>query len=201
MKSFEINYYLENIDKFDFIEDSDMKNRLEVFCPGKLPLDQTLELMQKGVSRIRNEALAKAFFYMNLIEGWGSGIHKINNALKASGLKEMEITGGDVFLRFTIYRNQSFIPAESGRVSDGDGHVNGDSGRVNVETGRTNDESGRVNSESGRVNDNQNGRVNSERKDCLFPKGSNLDFHDTTKFGKLEGHGGGGGRHGFCDFR
>ena len=101
-------------------------DRLEVFCPGKLPLDQTIELMQKGVSRIRNEALAKAFSYMNLIEGWGSGIYKINTALKEAGLKEMEITGGDIFLRFTIYRNQDFNPIESGTVNDKNGTVNND---------------------------------------------------------------------------
>ena len=120
-------------------------DRLEVFCPGKLPLDQTIELMLKGVSRIRNEALAKAFFYMNLIEGWGSGIHKINEALKEAGLKEMEISGGDIFLRFTIYRNQNFNPMNNGTVNGENGTVNGESGRVNDQSGRANDQSGRVN--------------------------------------------------------
>ena len=99
-------------------------DRLEVFCPGKLPLDQTIELMSKSVSRIRNEALAKAFFYMNLIEGWGSGIQKINEALKGAGLREMDISGGDIFLRFTIYRNQNFNPDIIGRVNDESGRVN-----------------------------------------------------------------------------
>ena len=80
--------------------------------------------MLKGVSRIRNEALAKAFFYMNLIEGWGSGIHKINEALKEAGLKEMEITGGDIFLRFTIYRNQDYNSTNNGTVNGENGTVN-----------------------------------------------------------------------------
>ena len=136
-------------------------DRLEVFCPGKLPLDQTIELMLKGVSRIRNEALAKAFFYMNLIEGWGSGIHKINEALKEAGLKEMEISGGDIFLRFTIYRNQNFNPMNNGTVNGENGTVNGESGRVNDQSGRVNDQSGRVNDQSGRAND-QSGRVNDD---------------------------------------
>ncbi len=136
-------------------------DRLEVFCPGKLPLDQTIELMRKGVSRIRNEALAKAFFYMNLIEGWGSGIHKINGALKEAGLKEMEITGGDVFLRFTIYRNLDFNPSENGTVNAESGHVNGESGHVNAENGTVNAENGTVNGESGHVN-GESGHVNGE---------------------------------------
>ena len=43
-------------------------NRLEITSPGKLPMGQTLECMKEGYSKIRNEALAHAFSYMNLIE-------------------------------------------------------------------------------------------------------------------------------------
>ena len=136
-------------------------DRLEVFCPGKLPLDQTIEFMRKGVSRIRNEALAKAFFYMNLIEGWGSGIHKINEALKKAGLKEMEITDGNVFLRFTIYRNPNFNPDINGTANPESGHVNGGDGTVNPESGIVNVQSGTVNPDNGTVND-RNGTVKSE---------------------------------------
>lgn len=57
-------------------------NRLEITSPGKLPMGQTIERMIKGYSRIRNEALANAFSYMNLIEHWGSGIPRINQLLR-----------------------------------------------------------------------------------------------------------------------
>ena len=46
-------------------------NRLEITSPGKIPMGQTLERMKEGYSQIRNEALAYAFSYMNLIEHWG----------------------------------------------------------------------------------------------------------------------------------
>ncbi len=85
-------------------------DRLEVMTPGKLPIDQTIESMKNGFSKIRNEALAKAFAYMGLIEGWGSGIPKINKLLQEAGLQEMEISGGDFFMKFTIYRNLDFDP-------------------------------------------------------------------------------------------
>lgn len=49
-------------------------NRLEITSPGKLSMGQTLERMKEGYSKIRNEALAHAFAYMNLIEHWGSGM-------------------------------------------------------------------------------------------------------------------------------
>ena len=51
-------------------------NRLEITSPGKLPMGQTMERMKEGYSKIRNEALAHAFAYMNLIEHWGSGDRK-----------------------------------------------------------------------------------------------------------------------------
>ncbi len=82
-------------------------DRLEITSPGKLPMGQTIERMKEGYSKIRNEALAYAFSYMNLIEHWGSGIPRIIGKVKAAGLQEPEFIGGDVDLRINIYRNQN----------------------------------------------------------------------------------------------
>ena len=81
-------------------------NRLEITSPGKLPMGQTIERMKEGYSKIRNEALAHAFAYMNLIEHWGSGIPRIIDKVKAAGLRELEFIGGEVDLRINIYRGQ-----------------------------------------------------------------------------------------------
>ena len=81
-------------------------NRLEITSPGKLPMGQTMERMKEGYSKIRNEALAHAFAYMNLIEHWGSGIPRILDKVKAAGLREPEFIGGEVDLRINIYRGQ-----------------------------------------------------------------------------------------------
>ena len=81
-------------------------NRLEITSPGKLPMGQTLERMKEGYSKIRNEALAHAFSYMNLIEHWGSGIPRIIDKVKDAGLREPEFIGGEVDLRINIYRGQ-----------------------------------------------------------------------------------------------
>ena len=81
-------------------------NRLEITSPGKLPMGQTIERMKEGYSKIRNEALAHAFAYMNLIEHWGSGIPRIIDKVKAAGLQEPEFIGGEVDLRINIYRGQ-----------------------------------------------------------------------------------------------
>jgi len=77
-------------------------NRLEITSSGKLPMGQTMERMKEGYSKIRNEALAHAFAYMNLIEHWGSGIPRIIDKVKAAGLQEPEFIGGEVDLRINI---------------------------------------------------------------------------------------------------
>lgn len=90
----------------DMIQVAVYDNRLEITSPGKLPMGQTLERMKEGYSKIRNEALAHAFSYMNLIEHWGSGIPRIIEKVKAAGLREPEFIGGEVDLRINIYRGQ-----------------------------------------------------------------------------------------------
>ncbi len=68
-------------------------------------MGQTIEKMKQGYSKIRNEALANAFSYMNLIEHWSSGIPRIIQGAKEMALKEPEFIGGDVDLRINIYRS------------------------------------------------------------------------------------------------
>ena len=69
-------------------------------------MGQTMDRMKEGYSKIRNEALAHAFAYMNLIEHWGSGIPRIIDKVTAAGLQEPEFIGGEVDLRINIYRGQ-----------------------------------------------------------------------------------------------
>ena len=95
---------------------------------------------KEGYSKIRNEALAHAFSYMNLIEHWGSGIPRIIGKVKAAGLREPEFIGGEVDLRINIYRGQSndaadvdsaekmpdsasIVPDSTGKVPDSAGTV------------------------------------------------------------------------------
>ncbi len=99
-------------------------NRLEITSPGKLPMGQTMERMKEGYSKIRNEAIAHAFAYMNLIEHWGSGIPRIIEKVKAAGLREPEFIGGEVDLRINIYRgqitskNSNKVPDTANKVPD-----------------------------------------------------------------------------------
>ena len=108
-------------------------NRLEITSPGKLPMGQTLERMKEGYSKIRNEALAHAFSYMNLIEHWGSGIPRIIGKVKAAGLREPEFIGGEVDLRINIYRGQIDNVSgdnSAGKAPDSTGTVPGNAGKL-----------------------------------------------------------------------
>ena len=104
-------------------------DRLEITSPGKLPMGQTIERMKEGYSKIRNEALAYAFSYMNLIEHWGSGIPRIIGKVKAAGLRAPEFIGGDVDLRINIYRNQN---AANNATNNANINANGTNGGVNI---------------------------------------------------------------------
>lgn len=77
----------------------------------------TVKCKKGGYSQIRNEALAYAFSYMNLIEHWGSGIPRIIEKVKAAGLREPEFIGGEVDLRVNIYRGQV---ESAGKVPESD---------------------------------------------------------------------------------
>ena len=105
-------------------------DRLEITSPGKLPMGQTLERMKEGYSQIRNEALAYAFSYMNLIEHWGSGIPRIMGKVKAAGLREPEFIGGEVDLRINIYRGQTGTNAAENSVDAAVDEDNKTAGKV-----------------------------------------------------------------------
>ena len=79
-------------------------DRLEVGSPGGIVRCFSLARVLSGESRPRNEALARAFFYMGLIEGWGSGILRVRREFAERGLREPEFTNKEGFLRVNLYR-------------------------------------------------------------------------------------------------
>lgn len=91
-------------------------DRLEITSPGGLMSGVTIDRMKEGYSQIRNHALAHAFSYMNLIEGWGTGIPRLMKEMKEYGLNEPEFIDMEIALRINLYRKA--IPKESAMVSD-----------------------------------------------------------------------------------
>lgn len=79
-------------------------DRLEITSPGKLKRGITVEKMRVGCSDCRNEALALALSYMNIIEDWGSGIPRIREELREAGLRDLVIDDWPNAVRVTLYR-------------------------------------------------------------------------------------------------
>lgn len=86
-------------------------DQLEIWNPGSLPPPLTPEILIGEHDSIpRNRKIAEAFFYMGLIERWGSGTTRIAAELKASGhpAPKFESTLGRFRLFFykQTFRNQ-----------------------------------------------------------------------------------------------
>ncbi|MCM1247989.1 MAG: hypothetical protein NC251_06115 [Lachnoclostridium sp.] len=79
-------------------------DRLEITSPGGLMPGVTIDRMKEGYSQIRNRALAHAFSYMNLIEGWGTGIPRLLREMREYGLPEPELVDMEIALRINLYR-------------------------------------------------------------------------------------------------
>ena len=97
-------------------------DRLEITSPGGLMPGVTIERMKEGYSQIRNRALAYAFSYMNLIEGWGTGIPRLLQEMKEYDLPEPEFIDMEIALRINLYRkNAEFydrVPESAGKCRE-----------------------------------------------------------------------------------
>lgn len=80
----------------------------------------TIGRMREGYSQIRNRALAYAFLYMNLIEGWGAGIPRLPHEMDEYGLPEPEFIDMEIALRINLYRDPQLGNMISGLNSAGE---------------------------------------------------------------------------------
>ena len=65
-------------------------DRMEIQSPGMLPFGMTLDDFKAGVSRIRNQVIARVFRDLGLIEQWGGGYRRILDDCKRGGYPEPE---------------------------------------------------------------------------------------------------------------
>ena len=104
-------------------------DRLEITSPGGLMPGVTVERMKEGYSQIRNRALAHAFSYMNLIEGWGTGIPRLIREMKEYGLREPEFIDMEIALRINLYRSYP-NPGGDMKVVANDGEIIESAGKM-----------------------------------------------------------------------
>ncbi|MBO4349489.1 MAG: putative DNA binding domain-containing protein [Proteobacteria bacterium] len=90
-------------------------DRLEIDSPGMLYDGLTVEEAKSGKSRCRNKAIAEAFQYMKLIEGWGTGLPRLYKRCEEMGLQSPHFEEFGDGMRVTIYRNSGTVE-ETGNV-------------------------------------------------------------------------------------
>lgn len=98
------------------IQVSVFDNRVEIISPGMLYGGLDLQAALAGKSKCRNAAISEAFYYMGIVEAWGTGLGRIQKSCREYGLKEPLIEEiGDSF-RVTFYRKiNSSIESSSER--------------------------------------------------------------------------------------
>ena len=79
-------------------------DRLEVDSPGMLFDGLNITEALAGKSKCRNKAIAEAFQYMKIIEGWGTGLPRLLRQCRERGLPEPKFEEFGDGIKVTIYR-------------------------------------------------------------------------------------------------
>jgi len=92
-----------------YLDDSSIQvsvydDRIEIDSPGMLYNGLSVAEALSGKSRCRNAALAEAFQYMKLIEGWGTGLPRLFLRCREYGLREPEFREFGDGIKVIIYR-------------------------------------------------------------------------------------------------
>ena len=84
-------------------------DRLEIWNPGSLPASLTpADLLRPHDSIPRNRQIAEAFFYVGLVERWGSGTIRMADLLREAGLSDPEFDVSSPWRFRVIFRQDSF---------------------------------------------------------------------------------------------
>ena len=114
------------------IQVSIFDNRIEVDSPGMLYDGLNVTDALSGKSKCRNKAIAEAFQYMKIVEGWGTGLPRLFRQCKEMGLPEPRFEEFGDGIKVTVYR------------AIGDQEANTESNEANNEANRSNDESNKA---------------------------------------------------------
>ena len=100
-------------------------DRVEIESPGGLLPGLTIEQMKSGVSRVRNQVIARVFHEAGLIEQWGSGIPGIYAKAAERGLPEPEVLEFPGRLRFVIHTSHAQFMAGRPPIPDRSDGISG----------------------------------------------------------------------------
>lgn len=78
-------------------------DRLEITNPGALPFGLSLAKALSGISQLRNRVIGYVFRELGLIERWGSGLSRIMDVCRESGIVTPTFEEFDHHFRVTFY--------------------------------------------------------------------------------------------------
>ena len=90
-------------------------DRLEIENPGLLPFGLTIEDIRKGISKLRNRVIGRAFQELGLIEHWGSGIQRMTAACRDRGLDAPTLEELGTHFRVTLSATPGHASAKDAR--------------------------------------------------------------------------------------
>ena len=122
------------------IQVSIFDDRLEVSSPGMLYDGLNRAEALSGKSKCRNKAIAEAFQYMKIIEGWGTGLPRLFRQCKEMGLPEPKFEEFGDGIKVTIYRANGANPSSTDGTNETNPVVN-EANRSNDEANEAKDES------------------------------------------------------------
>ena len=138
-------------------------NRIEVDSPGMLYDGLNVEEVLSGKSKCRNVAIAEAFHYMKIIEGWGTGIPRVFRQCMEMGLPEPQFEEMGDGIKVTIYRIENSEANESNNESNNEANEsNNEANESNNEANEANNEANEANNEANEANNESNNETNQE---------------------------------------
>lgn len=93
-------------------------DRIQITSPGGLPkgVSET-DFVKGGISILRNRILGSVFFRLHLIEKFGTGIRRINEAYRGSRIKPtFEVTDNSIRITLPVIQKQNDLMANENKV-------------------------------------------------------------------------------------
>ena len=125
------------------IQVSIFDDRMEIDSPGMLYAGLSAAEAVSGKSKCRNKAIAEAFQYMKMIEGWGTGLLRLFKRCKEMGLPEPKFEEFGDGIKVTVYRanganseaEEAKSDADVGKDGENVGNVGENIGSVGEDVG------------------------------------------------------------------
>ena len=171
-------------------------DRIEIDSPGMLCAGLSVTDAVRGKSKCRNKALAEAFQYMNLIEGWGTGLPRLFESCAEMGLPEPKFEEFGDGIKVTIYRaigdTRSGIDYTGGASKDVSvGNNDGDNGKTVGNVGEKSMKGGDIKNAilSMIINDNKSSAASIAKAVSVTPRTVERYVKELREEGVLIRHG------------